>query len=509
MHHCLYISEVLNLIFESVRCWDDQSHRGPQAGKKTLASLARTCHLFSSPALDVLWHDLYSFDPLLKIFPNAMSFADSDTQWLTFRKYAKRVKILHGREARVPVRVKREFISSLQHCPKTYPPLLPNVTELEWSEHSLASLEDSAISLLRYFSGPSVTTVTLSLVRWLAHSSAELAVLADLPRLCPNVTSFTVVLGFSWDYEPSREVGRMVTRWPRLQTLRTCAIAQSVMDQLFAQRTLETLSIDYHRSSPIYDGRIPDTVRQFSLGADSPALCTRFLETVYASPTRFRLLIGMNEGKEEENVRELFHLLPRRLDASRLLSLTIRPRSSIIGIPLWHTLRLGEPLVSALLEFTALRELDLDLLCTAQMSDADYARMAASLTHLRSLKLGTANPSIMRPWPAASVGAVIAVLTHCKQLETFHIVFDGSIPPLGVSTLEDGKVTSPGEPVRQEWGVSNRCITKFRVGYSPIGDATINVIASCFKSIMPCLVEIEHRDRDEEWNLVQNILESH
>lgn len=70
MHHCLYISEVLNLIFESIRYWDDQFQRGrPQVGKKTLASLARTCHLFSSPALDVLWHDLYSFDPLLKNFP--------------------------------------------------------------------------------------------------------------------------------------------------------------------------------------------------------------------------------------------------------------------------------------------------------------------------------------------------------------------------------------------------------------------------------------------------------
>ena len=69
MHHCLYISEVLNLIFESVRCWDDQCQRGPQVGKKTLASLARTCHSFSSPALDYLWHDLYSFDPLLNIFP--------------------------------------------------------------------------------------------------------------------------------------------------------------------------------------------------------------------------------------------------------------------------------------------------------------------------------------------------------------------------------------------------------------------------------------------------------
>jgi hypothetical protein len=48
--------------------------------------------------------------------------------------------------------------------------------------------------------------------------------------------------------------------------------------------------------------------------------------------------------------------------------------------------------VSALIGFTALRELD-----------ADHISMVASLTQLRSLKLGTANPSILRPCPAASV----------------------------------------------------------------------------------------------------------
>ena len=431
-----------------------------------------------------------------------------DTQWLTFRKYAKRVKTFHGREARlVPVQVKQEFMSSLQHCPQAYFPLLPNVTKLEWGELSYSALEDSGISLLRCFAGPAVTTVTLSLMRWEAYSSAELAVLADLPRLCPNVTSFAAIVGCSCEYELSREaVVRIVTQWPRLRTLRMCATAQPVIDQLLSRRTLETLYIDYHSSSPSYTGRIPDAVREFTLGADSPSLCTRFLETVYASPTRFSLLIGMNEGQETD-IEETFYLLPRRLDTSRLLALMIQPTSSIVGILMWSTLRLRESLLSPLVEFTALRELDLDFLCTAQMTDEDYARMARSLTHLRSLKLGTANPSIARPWPVGSVGAVIAVLKCCKHLETLHIVFDGTIPPPGGSTMEDSDVLSEALAC-QGWNVSNRYITRLCVGHSPIGDATIHAMSSCFKSIMPCLVEIERKDRDDEWGLVQNMLES-
>lgn len=59
MHHCLYISEVLGRIFKFVHI-GIQLYQGHEEGKKTLAFLARTCHLFSSPALDVLWRDLYS-----------------------------------------------------------------------------------------------------------------------------------------------------------------------------------------------------------------------------------------------------------------------------------------------------------------------------------------------------------------------------------------------------------------------------------------------------------------
>ncbi|KAF8133280.1 hypothetical protein EV363DRAFT_1397519 [Boletus edulis] len=509
MHHCLCISEVLILILQFAKHSDDPLSRGPGMAKnlKTLASLARTCHLFSSPALDVLWDDLDSFDPILNIFPIATCSTD-DPRWSTFRKYAKRVKAFRGREARVPVRVKQGFIFTLQHCPESCLPLLPNVIELEWNDRSFSSPEDSGISLLRYFTGHTVSTITLSLMRWLAYSSAERDVLEDLPKLCPNVTSFSIGLSFSWDYEPSQEVGRMVTQWPRLRTLRTCAIAQPVLDQLFSRRTLESLYIDCLNDSPVYIGRIPDTVREFTLAADSSSLCTRFLETAHASPTKVCLLIGMN-GRQEADIKKTCQLLPHRLDTSRLLSLKIQPMSSPMGILMSRTLRFREPFMSALVEFRALRELDLDLLCTAEMSDEDYGCLAGSLTQLRGLKLGTANRSITRARPAASVGAVIAVLRYCQHLETFHIVFDGSVSPPAGSTMQGGKAALSDLASSQGWGVSNGRITKLCVGYSPIVDATIHAIASCFKSIMPCLVQIECRARDEQWRLVQNILGSY
>lgn len=84
VHRCLSVSEILRLIFEFVRLWDederrrdvdedtddsDEDGRQSRDGKKALASLARTCRSFSVVALDVLWRVLDSLDPLFTICP--------------------------------------------------------------------------------------------------------------------------------------------------------------------------------------------------------------------------------------------------------------------------------------------------------------------------------------------------------------------------------------------------------------------------------------------------------
>ena len=53
---------------ESPECeqWDRTS------GKRTLASLARTCRTLSAPALDALWMRLENLDPLIKVLPRRM-----------------------------------------------------------------------------------------------------------------------------------------------------------------------------------------------------------------------------------------------------------------------------------------------------------------------------------------------------------------------------------------------------------------------------------------------------
>ena len=100
----------------------------------------------------------------------------------------------------------------------------------------------------------------------------------------------------------TREVGRVVTRWPRLRTLRRSATAQR--SNRPAIQTYETPHIDYS-SSHSYTGRIQIRSGILRLVRTAP----RCSATIHTSPTRFRLLIGRNEGKEA-GIEETFHLLP-------------------------------------------------------------------------------------------------------------------------------------------------------------------------------------------------------
>lgn len=74
IHPCLRVPELVDLIFRSF----EELDLPPSLA--ALASLARTCRLFSEPALDVLWSRLPSIAPLLKLFPEEKWIEEYDGQ---------------------------------------------------------------------------------------------------------------------------------------------------------------------------------------------------------------------------------------------------------------------------------------------------------------------------------------------------------------------------------------------------------------------------------------------
>ncbi|KAH0832413.1 hypothetical protein J3R83DRAFT_13453 [Lanmaoa asiatica] len=535
IHRCLLISEILCLILDFIRRFDESPESelkwDRSSGKCTLASLARTCRTLSAPALDTLWMCLDSLDPLIRVLPRRMWARKrypfvvrmflGEKQWVTFRKYAERVKFVRGPCRRVSATVQHNVISALARYPKASLPLLPNLKELVWSELKMSNLIDPSISLIKYFAGPGVTTVSLSLICWPNHVSPELAVLTDLPNLCPNVTSFTAFFPRSSYNDHSHEIGEIVREWPHLRVLRSCALSQPVMDTLTSRRILDTLSIELNNSSTaLYVGRLPPHVHMFSLGGNSAALCLRYLETVQGSPTDFHLRIGADDSTTGD-MEALVGVLPTRLDKDRLRTLTIELTSSYWSTPASDAFSLSPSFLSSLSSFPSLRELDVSTYCTAEVDDRGYEAWIAGLRGLTSLKMGVGDVS--KATPVATVGAVLAVLKACRQLETLWIVFDGSVaPPLGdVRVDEKGKrwveleTEIEGEVERKDengWGVTNHYITHIRVGHSPIGEDEkgLEALARCLRAVMPRLEKIRTgrypSEVDARWGRVQEML---
>ncbi|KIJ04364.1 hypothetical protein PAXINDRAFT_22350, partial [Paxillus involutus ATCC 200175] len=215
------------------------------------------------------------------------------------------------------------------------------------------------------------------------------------------------------------------------------------------------------------------------------------------------------------DIEALFRILPLHLDKSRLRSLTIELTSSYWTALASETFPLALPLITPLLSFHALRELDLDLFSASGLDDNAYERLAKVWTGLKCLKVGTGD--VLRLRPVASFKAVISLLTYCTSLEVLHVVFDGEIPPppphMSASQVGEG---GDGRGWRQGrgggkgegWGVCNKLITELHVGHSPIVDA--GVVASCLGSLMPRLKQIGCAkyplEEVERWRKVQTLL---
>lgn len=465
-----------------------------------------------------------------------------DKHWSTFHKYAVRVQFLRGPCRGIPPSVQRNIVNALARFSGASHPLLPNLTELVWSESDTYSVIDPTVSLIQHFAGPRVTTISLFLVSWPILVTARV-VLADLPNLYPNVTSFTAIARTTLN-DHSRDIGDVVSKWSNLRVLRTCALSQAVMDELASKETLNTLSIELNSCVPdVYVEKLPTMVHTFSLDGSNALHCIRYLQTLQGNPTRVHLHVGLDVTLPSD-MDTLFQMLPMRFDTTRLRDLTVSLRSSFRrAIALHASFPLTEPLLGSLYAFSSLVTLDVDSFCASELDDAAYERIAGAWPELKSLKVGAADVS--RATPVASVRAVIAVLRACPCLETLHIVFDGSIPPPPPTVLDVDEGTQHGgsagdgeaEEVRvdgvergqqervatswaRSWGISNQYITQIHVGHSPIEEDVngLKDLASCLRSVMPRLGIIQSTkelptifdmldvSESEGWRTVQRLL---
>ncbi|KAF8125921.1 hypothetical protein EV363DRAFT_1349106 [Boletus edulis] len=167
MHPALQIQEILLNIF---------GHCFPPSGWEAttdLAALARTCHAFKDPALDVLWEELFDLSPLARCLPEACYQESTkcyslhrkltQSEWDILQSYTRRIRsirTLFGIDRQTAQRLWRaptpsSFFPSLRHLHIEYSRRavhlllmpLPSLVSLTVIVHSLRLLEDSLKSL--------------------------------------------------------------------------------------------------------------------------------------------------------------------------------------------------------------------------------------------------------------------------------------------------------------------------------------------------------------------------
>ncbi|KAL4069200.1 hypothetical protein J3A83DRAFT_3500126 [Scleroderma citrinum] len=538
MHRALLVVEIIRLIFSFVfhnKCHHSCTCVGSQSAYRTLAYLARTCRAFHEPAIDLLWMNLDSgLDPLIKLMPRRMwakRHYPLGKHWFVFQKYASRVKSIRMPHHKLrPTSVYR-VIAAIACSSKAALPLFPNLTRIILCDPNL-------FPLLRHMIGLSVTDIILQLDLW-PLSVFEMSVIADLPKLCPNVTSFTI----QCVRNPSLEFWDIIGRWTSLRHIQSFPLPQQAMDQLGSRGVLQSFTVDLLTPylHPHHAGTLPGTLHTLILGGGNAGVCTHYLDGVYGSPSALVLCIKdvgstistnndddnemftiSSEGHsfysfsahrnedddstitgdgvsttEDDNpnvdgdVCELLRTLPNRFNNAALYSLSIKLICEYRTLLNHGALQLQLGILRPLFDFRSLRIVDIGLVCTALLDDDAFAEIARVWPNLESLALRTSNLSKVRP--QATIRSIISFLEYCPNLNTLHLVFDGTKK---VETFTE---------------VVNTRMTTLKVGHSPIED--VDRMVMCLRALMPNLREVvpdywtwRHEGAITQWEQVQERL---
>ncbi|KAG2740912.1 hypothetical protein P692DRAFT_20880501 [Suillus brevipes Sb2] len=221
----------------------------------TLPALASACRAFQSPALNVLWRDLHSVEPLLRCLPADLFGFDrgctvlqkplDNTMWDTLFKYTLRVRSITVKRTSHPSAIIGSLSVIMLSYPSASAPLFPNLRELTW----YAGGYHFTAEFLRMTLVPSLRVLTL---RFTSASSSFLSLLSSLGTLCPHLQNMTL------KYYPAMEdlsnklspfIAQSISQLRNLHTLMLWDLANPGMDHIMQLQALRTLDLDLRTSS--------------------------------------------------------------------------------------------------------------------------------------------------------------------------------------------------------------------------------------------------------------------
>ncbi|KAH9485799.1 hypothetical protein JR316_0002714 [Psilocybe cubensis] len=498
MHHCLQVTEILDLILTDLF----ESREGPHS-RGDLLSVGLTCQDFLEVALDILWGTQTSLVPLIKTLPCNLwkeggSGFDKTLQLLV------EDNLTHGEEARFYFYAKR--IRRLNYVPYTWyrispsdapphdlmiirvlwnirqnkeVPLFPRLQHVEFSTIQHASLcldiflESKQVSLSLYWS----------------HSTD------NMDKLVPIIKKHALNM-----QELDLDSFQGIKRHPAVENYFALSQLVLAMEDLrglaCGPHILNTEAIGYLSSLPhLLKLHLPHNSQEIVAGLEKrhsltqnkqpfPELQDLFIRETklstfatlmrYLLPLQIRKLVVelSNEFSAQDVIQSLTALSMGSSRWTNVHQIAFKQMST--NSRHGHSRKLDETVVincfvlSPLLNFPNLTTLELDMLCVFDLRDSDITSMADAWPRLRHLRLGPLEGWYMPS--GITYSGLLHLLLKCPDLEYLAIVFNpaSDIP----RDIKQGHI--------------NRNITYFYVGNSIPSARRYEPIGKFLATILPC-----------------------
>ncbi|KAG0694384.1 hypothetical protein DFH29DRAFT_815425 [Suillus ampliporus] len=414
------------------------------AERGTLPALASACRAFQSPALDVLWRDLQSVEPLVKCLPTdlfdtdciwvCLSFdthSDSLAQklqkpldnkmWDTLFKYTSRVHSITVKQTSHPSAIIGPLSLIMLSYPLARASLFPNLCELTWH----AGGTPFAAEFLRMTLVPSLLVLNL---RFSSASFTFLSVLSSLGTLCPHLRSMSLKCRPTTTEDLSSTfIAQPISQLHHLRTLRLWDLGNTGIDHIMQLQALRTLHLDLRISSVgerkshlSFPGFHNLHNLRLSFGAFEQVMDSDFLSSLEVIRSKeIELVFASQIVESSEGVStslfQFLAILPKICDNEKL------ERLSLVGSRNIHTqLAVFMPLRA----FRNLIGLEVEKSRSTSISDRELCQLVSAWPRLQALKIScyiaigtTAVPTFH---------GLLGLLRLCPSLTSLALVIDAT-----------------------------------------------------------------------------------
>ncbi|KAG1750877.1 hypothetical protein EDB19DRAFT_1871440 [Suillus lakei] len=222
---------------------------------RSLPALASTCRAFERSALNILWRDLQSLEPLIQCLPSDLFSTDEGhmvlqkppdgMMWDTLCKYTSRVHSIAVTQSRRLAIIIEPLSLLMLSCPLAPASLFPNLHKLTWS----ADGSHSAAEFLRMALVPSLSDLD---VRISSASSAFLSVLSSVGALCCHLQDMSLKVQRTTD-DAFRQISPFVTlpisQLRNLHSLSVWDLGNQGIEHVMQLPALRSLRLDLRTSS--------------------------------------------------------------------------------------------------------------------------------------------------------------------------------------------------------------------------------------------------------------------